>query len=234
MPTKIRRKKSSTARMRSHLTAQIEEVNFIKRQQILNMDLDGGRMTLASENITQTLEDPTDIYLKTFKKLKIKQRKLDHVLILGFGLGSIASLFKDKFKLIPNITAIEINPVIIDMSKRSLHPEVLENVHLIQDDVYEFIMKETRRFDLICFDIFQDTFIEDRFREEAFLEKLGNLMRTDAVLLYNTMSVNHKSELQRASFHRTTFSKLYPSSTVIESGANTIYIEDRHPFLGDA
>jgi len=234
MPTKTRRKSTKTPRLRSHLTAKLEEDNIRNRQHVLNMDLDSGRMTLASERITQSLEDQPDIFLKTFKKLKIKQRKLDHILILGFGMGSIASLFKDKFKMTPKITAIEMNPVIIDMSKRYLPSEILENVHLMQDDAYEFVMKETRRFDLICFDIFFDTFIEDRFREAKFTEKLGQLLRSDAVLLYNTMSVNQKSEQQCHTFHKKTFSKLYPSSSVLESGANKIYIEDRHPFLGDS
>jgi len=233
MPTKTRRKSGKAAKLRTHLTSQIEESNLRTRQQVLNMDLDGGRMTLASERITQSLEDTADIYHKTFKKLKIKQRKLDQILILGFGMGSIASLLKEKFKLTPNITAIEINPVIIDMSKRSLSSEILENVQLIQDDAYEFIMKETLRFDLICFDIFFDTFIEDRFKNLQFTEKLGTLLRTDAVLLYNTMCVNHKSELQCREYHNKIFTKLYPSSTSLESGANTIFIEDRHPFLGD-
>lgn len=198
------------------------------------MELDGGRMTLASEIITQSLEDPTDIYLNAFKKLKLKQRKLDQILILGFGMGSIARLLREKFKLTPSITAIEIDPVIIDLSKRSLSPEILENVQLIQDDAYEFLMKETSRYDLICFDIFFDTFIEDRFKNIQFTEKLGQLLRSDAILLYNTMCVNQRSEQQCKLYHDKVFTRLYPSSTKLVSGANTLFIEDRHPFLGDA
>lgn len=234
MPTKTRRKTSKAAKLRSHLTGQLAETQLRRRHQILNMDLDLGRMTLASETITRSFEDQADIFLQTFKKLKLKQRKLDNVLILGFGMGSVGNILKEKFKLTPEITAIEMNPLIIDISKKSVNPEVAEHLHLIQDDAYEYAMKETRRYDLICFDIYNDSFKEDRFKQLAFTEKLGQLMRSDAVLLYNTQNVNLKSEIQNKTYHKEVFSMLYPSSSSLESGANTIYIEDRHPFLGDA
>lgn len=76
---------------------------------------------------------------------KIDLSKINSVLLLGLGGGSVIETLRKDFDYQKHITAIEIDPVIIDLAKEEFQLKIFENLDIICDDALHFVEKTTTR-----------------------------------------------------------------------------------------
>jgi spermidine synthase len=117
-------------------------------------------------NLTQSGGIVKDFWNETLRK--IKKEKIDNVLILGLGGGTVAKLIK-KYWPNPEITGVEIDPVMVELGKRYLG---LKDCKIIIHDAYEFIEKNNEKYDLVIVDLYIGDEFPKKFEEEEFLKKL--------------------------------------------------------------
>lgn len=55
---------------------------------------------MCTAHAVYSYEDRYDNFVRAFKKAKLHDRKIDNVLILGFGLGSIPIILENKATII--------------------------------------------------------------------------------------------------------------------------------------
>jgi len=75
------------------------------------------------------------------------------VLIGGLGLGLLPTLIKDK---VSSIDIVELSQDVIDLV---FHQIATEKMRIIKDDICHYFVSTERQYDLICVDIWQDTFL---------------------------------------------------------------------------
>lgn len=144
--------------------------------------LDAGGLMQSGNFLVQT-------WSKALKKLHVTKLPVKSVLILGLGGGSFIKVVR-KYFLKAHITAIDIDPVIVDLGKKYLG--LIENADTdikITDakNYVEQAYKQKKQFDLVFVDMYQGFAIPDFVEQEAFLRKLYALKSTNGTVIFNRL-----------------------------------------------
>jgi len=126
--------------------------------------------------------------LQTILKFGLEKTDLKHmnsVLLLGLGGGSVIETLRQDFNYQKQITAIDIDPVIIEIAKTEYQLESNSNTTIICEDALKFIKDNTSKFDLIIIDLFIDITVPKQFLELSFWENVVKSKSTNGVVLFN-------------------------------------------------
>ena len=124
-----------------------------------------------------------------FEKIK----KMDHVLLLGVAGGSVFKTLVDDIKFSGQLTGVEIDPSIIEIANQHFKLNEIPKLEIIIDDAFEYVLKTTKKYDLIIIDIFQDTTMPNFLFEPFFTKRICFLLKNKGFVLFNTMILDEKS-----------------------------------------
>ena len=99
--------------------------------------------------------------------MDIQHKKIESVLVLGFGLGSVVDLLENH-PTIKKITAVDADEVIIELAKKYLQSGLKNKVEYISEDAEKYIFQPKQKFDLILFDVFIDDKTPVQFMQKDF------------------------------------------------------------------
>lgn len=162
----------------------------------LEVVLDSGKLLLNTSHVNYSYGSLHNIFHKTFKKLNVRERKIENVLILGFGAGSIASLLTDTLHKSCSITGVEADKVVIELAKKYFNISRVKKLTIHETDAYNFVLNCTEKYDLIAVDIFIDDQTPQKFSDDQFLSAISNLLTPSGIICYNRMIAASKSEKQ--------------------------------------
>jgi spermidine synthase len=143
-----------------------------------------GRYQLVTDKVIYSYEDKYDNFYESLKKVDLAQIK--SCLILGFGLGSIPVILK-KFGIHPTTLGIEIDEEILRLANKYVLDQGYDHVTTLEMDAYFFLDYDDSKYDLICFDIFDNDEIPQRFLTKGILTKLRKKLNPKGVLIMNTL-----------------------------------------------
>lgn len=121
--------------------------------------------------------------------------QITNCLILGLGGGTVINLL-NKYYPEADITAIEIDPVMIDIYKKYFEHNS-PGVNIIQADAFSWIKKSKMKFDLIIFDLYLGKFNPKKARTSSFLKDLKRLLNISGFILFNSHYQNDEEEFQK-------------------------------------
>lgn len=124
---------------------------------------------------------------------KIDLKHINSILLLGLGGGSVIETLRQDFNYQKQITAIDIDPVIIDIAKTEYQLESNSNTTIICEDALQFVKNNSTKYDLIIIDLFIDVTVPKQFLELSFWENVVNSKSTNGVLLFNASLEKEKS-----------------------------------------
>ena len=124
------------------------------------------------------------------KILKIGLQKIDlincdNILILGFGGGSVIKTLRKDFSYTNSITAVDIDPVVINIAKEEFNVSKFGNLDIICDDAIHFVEKNDKQFGLIIVDLFINTEIPSQFYQIPFWKNILKSSADEASILFN-------------------------------------------------
>jgi len=122
------------------------------------------------------------------KILKIGLEKIDltnskEVLILGLGGGSVIETLRKDFNYQKNITALEIDPVIVQIAKEEFNIRESKNLKIICVDALTYMQQNKRHFDLIILDLYIDIHVPSSFLKIPFWHSI--LKASKKSILFN-------------------------------------------------
>ncbi|MFA9191629.1 fused MFS/spermidine synthase [Flavobacterium sp. FZUC8N2.13] len=132
--------------------------------------------------------------LKNIGFAKIK--KMDHILILGVAGGSVIKTLVNDIPFKGKITGVEIDSEIIKMANQYFKLNEIPQLQIIIDDAFEFVLKTTKKYDLIVVDIFQDTKMPNFLFESFFIDRICFLLNSKGFILFNTMLLDKSENLR--------------------------------------
>lgn len=138
-------------------------------------------------------------FRKVFDKLKVKERPIEKALLLGFGAGSIVSILQEEYKLNCHITAIEYDPVILELGQKYFNSQRFRNLDIHLTDACDFVLNNDDTYDLIAFDVYIDDQIPGKFETAAFISALKTRLAKNGMLVFNkdTHSPDMKRQLAK-------------------------------------
>lgn len=148
-----------------------------------------GKKLLNTKNANYSYGSLEKILKIGFNHFDISNIK--NTLLLGLGGGNVIKTLQEKFHYKNKITAIEIDPVVIKVAKDEFGIDNNEQLTILCDDAYAYVMKNNLNFDFIIIDLFLDDTIPDKFFNLEFWEKLTSANQ----LLFNA-SLHKKNEHQ--------------------------------------
>ena len=153
-----------------------------------------GELVLDSENTNYSygsLQRILKYGLRSIGDQKIVN--MNDILLLGVAGGSVFKTLVEDFKFTGNLTGVEIDPEIIVIANEHFKLNEVPNLEIIIDDAFEYVLKTTKKYDLILIDIFQDTTMPNFLFESFFTKRICFLLKSKGFVLFNTMILDEKS-----------------------------------------
>lgn len=153
-----------------------------------------GELVLDSENTNYSYGSLQRILKYGLQAIGFKKiKKMDHVLLLGVAGGSVFKTLVDDIKFSGQLTGVEIDPSIIEIANHHFKLNEIPKLDIIIDDAFEYVLKTTKKYDLIIIDIFQDTTMPNFLFESFFTKRICFLLKSKGFVLFNTMILDEKS-----------------------------------------
>jgi spermidine synthase len=149
----------------------------------------------AADNFSYSSLDPA--FCKVFRKLKIKERDINNILLLGVGSGSLVKVLQHDFKLNAAITGVEKDAEIIKLAHKYFRLSSYRNFTLVQDDVIHFLENEGHTYDLVISEVFSGLHVPETITSSSYLTQLKKVLAPKGLLIY-TMVVGDKGSKKTA------------------------------------
>ena len=101
------------------------------------------------------------------------------------GGGSVIQTLRDDFGYSKAITAVEIDPVIIELAQTEFGISEDEQLKIHCTDALKFVSESTSTFDLIIIDLFIDLSVPDQFLSESFWKDILRLKSANGAVIFN-------------------------------------------------
>ena len=109
------------------------------------------------------------------------------VLLLGLGGGSVIETLLTEFKYTGSITAVDIDPVIIELAKNEFGIQEDNELKVICSDARTYLESTNEKFDLIIVDLFIDNRIPTPFFNLEFWKLLQKASDKKGKIIFNTI-----------------------------------------------
>ncbi len=156
-----------------------------------------------------------------FKSSDVLNQKIQSVLVLGIGLGSVVDLLENNSS-INEITAVDADSVIIDLAKKYLQSTLRKNTYFICDDAEKFVYNTQQKFDLILFDVFIEDETPMQFMQTNFLKEIKKIINKNGILLFSKIDETNNSKIENAQFEKT-FTAIFQDSFSINTNGNKVF-----------
>ena len=114
------------------------------------------------------------------------------MLVLGLGGGSVIETLQNDFNYYGHITALDIDPVIIQLAKDEFNIHENEKLAIICEDALTFMEGNNKLFDLIIVDLYIDIEVPSVFLELPFWKNVSKA--TSKSMLFNASLENSKND----------------------------------------
>ena len=133
-------------------------------------------------------------FRRCFEEVSLDWEGCRDVLMLGFGVGSVAHLVKARNPSV-NITGVELDQRIIDWYGN--HFDIVDGAEVVCADASQYVQDVKTTFDLIIVDLYQDLDVPKEFEQMGFLSRLNELITPGGAMIFNKVSI---SEQQKEEF----------------------------------
>jgi spermidine synthase len=209
----------------SHLTPITLERTASEQNPELTVALSQGRVQLLSNGAIYSWDDLYKNFLIAFDELKIDERPIQDVLILGMGLGSVPFMLEKVFQRKYHYTAVEWDETIAALAFKYTFSRLESSVEMITADAQFFVEICSEQFDMLIIDIFEDEITPPQFCSEDFLHDCRDLLRPGGLLLFNRLHGEDnavRSVTER--FFVQTFKKVFQEGWFIDTKGNWILV----------
>lgn len=185
----------------------------------LEVTWNNGYLVLDSENTNYSFGSLQRVLKKGLKYIGYERiQNFQSILVLGVAGGSVIETLKKEIKFEGKITGVEIDAAVVEIAKKYFGLENYNNVSIVIDDAFEFVLKTKEKYDLIIIDIFQDTKMPNFLYEDFFINRINFLLNVNGFILFNTMVLDYKDRrrnaLYKSKFNHDYSVRLYPKIEV--------------------
>ncbi|MBK9636787.1 MAG: methyltransferase domain-containing protein [Bacteroidetes bacterium] len=160
----------------------------------LELNLVNGKLILDTDNSNYSYGSLQRILRFGLKKINL-DNKINSILLLGLGGGSVIQTIREEFNSNALIEAVDIDSEIIEIALKDFNINRFENVTIVQSDANEYLINCQNSFDLIIVDLFIVDTIPIVFTTPAFIDSLKAHLTVGGKIIYNTMQQTMPTEM---------------------------------------
>ena len=190
----------------------------------LYVSLVKGRYQLSSANAVYSYADLYANFRTAFARLQFDLLPGNHVLLLGYGLGSIPHLLEITFGKKFDYTAVEIDASVLYLANKYTLPALQSRIDFVETDAAAFVHFCAEKYDLICMDVFADNVVPVECQTPQYVRALRDLLTPDGVLLFNRLTLAEEDKDDTRTFYREVFRPVFPDAGYVDAGGNWILV----------
>jgi len=207
----------------SHVMPLTLEETGSEQNPELTVMLDRGRLQLLSGDAIYSWDDLYKNFLVAFDQLKMDERPVQDVLILGLGLGSVPYMLEKVFHRDYCYTAVEWDETVAELAAKYTLSRLKSPIDIVTADAEVFVQVTEEQYDLIIADIFEDDLTPPQFETEDFLLDCAELLRPGGLFLFNRLHGGDRSiKIVTERFFERDFKGVFPEAWAIDTGGNWI------------
>lgn len=153
----------------------------------LYVSLENGKKVLNTSQVNYSFNSLHRVFQKAFSKTDLHISDEAKILMLGLGAGSIVHIIRKDYRSNASITAVEIDPVIIEIAKTEFGIEHLQPIRLVLEDATLYMKNNNEKFDLICVDLFVQDKVPAEFLDSTFISRLISSLNPSGRIYFNFM-----------------------------------------------
>lgn len=111
----------------------------------------------------------------------------NNVLLLGLGGGCVLRTLWDDFNYKGDVTAVDIDPVVIDVAEKEFGIVGDSKTEIICADAFDYAQNNLTKFDLIIIDLFIDNVVPEKFLQEPFWKEILKKVNPHGTIIFNTL-----------------------------------------------
>ena len=167
----------------------------------LEVTWNNGYLVLDSENTNYSFGSLQRVLKKGMKYIGYERIKgFQSILVLGVAGGSVIETLKKEVKFEGSITGVEIDAAVVELATKYFGLGNYDNVSIVIDDAFEFVLKTKEKYDLIIIDIFQDTTMPNFLFEDFFINRINFLLNVNGFILFNTMVLDYQERRRNVDY----------------------------------
>ena len=167
----------------------------------LEVTWNNGYLVLDSENTNYSFGSLQRVLKKGLKYIGYERiQNFESILVLGVAGGSVIETLKKEVKFEGKITGVEIDAAVIELAVKYFGLGNYNNVSIVNDDAFEFVLKTKEKYDLIIIDIFQDTTMPNFLFEDFFINRINFLLNVNGFILFNTMVLGYQDRRRNVDY----------------------------------
>jgi len=198
------------------------------RSKVIEVTWANGELVLDSENTNYSYGSLQRILRYGLRNIGYnKVLEMDHILVLGVAGGSVIKTLVDEIEYKGKITGVEIDAEMIQIANQYFNLNEIQQLQIVIDDAFEFVLKTKDKYDLIIIDIFEDTNMPNFLFEKFFSERICFLLKDHGFVLFNTMILDEAHNVRNRKYISEINPKLFTSKMLprIEVHNELIIIE---------
>lgn len=168
------------------------EINNKRLERLYNSPINGelqvkwenGKKILDTEHTNYSYGSLED--LLNYGLDSIPLENTESVLLLGMGGGCMIGSLKKRYACYAPITAVEIDPMLIDIAEKEFGIMPSSDLKIIEGDAYDYVTETKERFDLTIVDIFIDLKVPEAFYSTEFWMAMTRVVNLNGFVLFNT------------------------------------------------
>lgn len=132
-----------------------------------------------------------ELWKRGLKPVKSYELRVKSCLLLGVGGGSVIPILRKYF---PDalVTAVEIDPVIVEVGRKYFGLGNYRNLEVVTDDAFDFVHSThydntyyRSGFDLALVDIYAGSEIPKKIKSTAFLKNISRCLIPHGIVVFN-------------------------------------------------
>ena len=177
------------------LLSYLIPINIFKTKSKISKTLEvtwaNGELVLDTLNTNYSYGSLQRILKKGLKVVGFEKiLEMQSILILGVAAGSVIKTLTHEINFTGEITGVEIDEEIIKIGNDFFNLNDIQNLEIIIEDAYKFVLKTKKKYDLIVVDIFEDNKMPNFLYEKYFIERLCFILNIKGFIVFNTMVLN--------------------------------------------
>ena len=144
---------------------------------------DAGRLALAIDGAVQSVAVAAGAAPSGYWPAMLPDGPPRDALLLGLGGGTIAHLLVGAFGPLP-IVGVDDDPAVLALGRTHFGLD-LPSLQIVAADAFAYAADCSRRFDLVCVDLFRDGHIPARVCAPGFLADVRRLLRPGGTATFN-------------------------------------------------
>lgn len=116
---------------------------------------------------------------------KVDLQRVDSILLLGLGGGSIVASLLDKYNFGGKIVGVEIDEVVIEIAEREFQIRNTEQLEIVHSDAMDYVLQSKCQFQLVIVDLFIDNAVPEQFYSKTFCDGVRRIISESGYLIFN-------------------------------------------------